>query len=89
MYFCLLFPQGRAIIITKYDTGMTKIIFLYCDLLEELKWQESNQICAYLSDIFTRMNDMSISIQGKNISILNCHKKLNASKISCLYCVGE
>ena len=42
--------------------------------------QEFNQMLAYLSDIFTRMNDLSVSMQGKNISILKCREKLNAFK---------
>ncbi|CAM1323965.1 ZBED8 (predicted) [Pycnogonum litorale] len=35
---------------------------------------------AYLTDIFTRMNDLSVSLQGKNINILKCCEKLNAFK---------
>jgi len=32
-------------------------------LLEELELQELNQILAYLSDTFTRMNDLSLSLK--------------------------
>ncbi len=35
---------------------------------------------AYLSDIFIHMNDLNLSIQGKNINILKWCEKLNAFK---------
>ena len=50
------------------------------DLSKEIESQEFNQMLAYLSDIFTRMNDLSVSMQEKNISILKCREKLNAFK---------
>jgi len=50
------------------------------DLLEELESQRFNQIPAYLSDILTRMNDLSQSLPGKKTNILNCYEKLNAFK---------
>ena len=50
------------------------------DLSKKIESQEFNQILAYLSDIFTRMNDLSFSMQEKNISILKCREKLNAFK---------
>ena len=39
------------------------------NLQKEMESQEYNQILAYLSDIFTRMNDPSVSIQGKSTNI--------------------
>ena len=45
-----------------------------------MEYPEFNQILAYLSDIFTRMNDLSLSLQSKNINIFNCYEKLNAPK---------
>ena len=42
--------------------------------------KEFNQMLAYLSDIFSRMNDLSVSMQGKNINILKCCEKLNVFK---------
>ena len=50
------------------------------DLFKEIESQEFNQMLAYLSDIFTRMNDLSVFMQGKNVSILKCREKLNAFK---------
>jgi len=50
------------------------------DLLEELESQECKQILAQFSDIFTRVNDLSLSLQGKNINTLNCHRQPNAFK---------
>ena len=38
------------------------------DLPKEMESQEFNQMLAYLSDIFTRMNDLSVFIQGRNIT---------------------
>ena len=39
------------------------------DRPKEMESQEYNQILAYMSDIFTRMNDPSVSIQGKSTNI--------------------
>ena len=50
------------------------------NLLEELESHEFNQMLAYLSDIFTRMNDLSLSLQGRSMNMLNCYEKLNAFK---------
>ena len=58
-------------------------------LLEELQSQEFNPILAYLSEIFTRMNNLSLSFQGKNMNISNCYKKLHVFKDNlslCLWC---
>ena len=38
------------------------------DHVEEIESNEFNQMLAYLSDIFSRMNDLSVSMQGKNIN---------------------
>ena len=50
------------------------------DHAKEMESKEFNQILAYLSDIFSRMNDLSVSMQGKNINILKCYEVLNAFK---------
>ncbi|XP_076329566.1 protein FAM200C-like [Tachypleus tridentatus] len=47
------------------------------DLPEEIESQEFNQMLAYLSDIFTRMSGLSVSLQGKNINILKCCERLH------------
>ena len=49
-------------------------------LLRALESQEFIQMLAYLADIFTCMNDLSVSLQGKQINILKCCEKLNAFK---------
>ena len=59
----------------------------HCDLLEGMETREFNKILAHFSDIFTHMNDSSLSIQGKNINILNCYAKLK--QICCPCGVGE
>ncbi|XP_037800341.1 protein ZBED8-like [Penaeus monodon] len=75
---------SRGRVLTRFFELREEIkVFLeerHCDLLEELESQEFNQILAYLSDIFTRMNDLSLSFQGKNKNMLNCYEKLNAFK---------
>jgi len=43
-----------------------------------------NQILAYLSDIFTRVNDLNLSLQGKNTDIFSWNEKINAFKDNCL-----
>ena len=50
-----------------------------CDynLPKEIESQEFNQMLAYLSHVFTHKG---VSMQGKSINILKCHKKLNAFK---------
>lgn len=50
-------------------------------LPREMESQEFNQMLAYFSDMFTHMNDLSASIQGKTINMLKCCKNLNAFKI--------
>ena len=60
-----------------------KVFFLEereCDLVGALESQEFAQMLAYLADIFTRMNDLSISLQGKGINILKACEKLNSLK---------
>ena len=47
------------------------------DLPKQMEPQEFNQMLGYLSDIFTRMNDLSVSIRGKHVNILKCREKLN------------
>ena len=48
--------------------------------LKEMESKEFIQILAYLSDIFSRLNDMNISMQGINVNILKCRKIINAFK---------
>ena len=48
------------------------------DLRKEMESKEFYQMQAYWSDIFNRMNDLCVSMQGKNINIFNCCEKLNA-----------
>lgn len=48
------------------------------DHVKKMETKEFDQILAYLSDIFSRMNDLSVSMQGKNITILKCCEVLNA-----------
>ena len=50
------------------------------DLPKEMESKEFYQMLAYLSNIFNRMNDLIVSIQGKNINIISCCEKLNAFK---------
>lgn len=50
------------------------------DLSKEMESKEFNQMLAYLGDIFSRMNDLSVSMQGKNVNILKCCEKLKAFK---------
>ena len=45
---------------------------------KKMESQEFNQMLAYLSGIFTCINDLSIFMQGKNISNSKCREKLNA-----------
>ena len=61
----------------------------HCDLFEDLESQEVNQTVGYLSGTVTRMGDLSLSLQSKNIIILSCYEKVNAFKHSCLCGVGE
>uniref|UniRef100_UPI00358EA82C protein FAM200C-like n=1 Tax=Myxine glutinosa TaxID=7769 RepID=UPI00358EA82C len=51
-----------------------------CDLVGALESQQFAQMLAYLADIFTRMNDLSVPLQGKGINILKACEKLNAFK---------
>lgn len=50
------------------------------DLAGDMESQEFNQMLAYLSDIFSRMNDLNISMQGENVNILTCCEKINSFK---------
>ena len=50
------------------------------DYAKEMESKEFNQILAYLSDIFSRMNNLSVSMQAKNINIIKCCEVLNAFK---------
>ena len=65
---------SRGRVLTRFFKLREEIkVFLkerHCALLEELESQEFNQMVAYLSDLFTRMNDLSFSLQGKNINML-------------------
>uniref|UniRef100_UPI00358EB4CC protein FAM200C-like n=1 Tax=Myxine glutinosa TaxID=7769 RepID=UPI00358EB4CC len=51
-----------------------------CDLVGAFESKQFAQMLAYLADIFTRMNDLSVSLQGKGINILKACEKLNAFK---------
>ena len=44
------------------------------DHVKEMESKDFSQILAYLSDIFSRLNDMSVSMQGINVNILKCRK---------------
>ena len=50
------------------------------DHAKETESKEINQILAYLSDIFSSMNNLSVSMQGKNINKLKCCEVLNNFK---------
>ena len=81
MEFCWL-SCGRAL--TRFFELQEKVKALLqkhdYNLPKEMESQEFNQMLVYLSEIVTHMNDLSISMQGKNINILKCHKKLNVFK---------
>ena len=53
---------------------------LYYEHFKEIESKEFIQILAYLSDIFSRLNDMSVSMQGRNVNVLKCREIINALK---------
>ena len=50
------------------------------DHAKEMEPKELDQILAYLSDIFSLMNNLSVCMQGKNTNILKYCAVLNAFK---------
>ena len=50
------------------------------DHFKEIESKEFIQILAYLSDIFSRLHDMSVFKQERNVNILKCREIINALK---------
>ena len=50
------------------------------DIIKEMESKEFIQILAYLSDIFSCLNKISVSMQGINVNILKCREIINAFK---------
>ena len=51
-------------------------------IIKEMESKELNQILAYLSDLFSCLNNTSVSLQGINVNILKCREIINAFKKS-------
>ena len=49
-------------------------------IIKEMESKELNQILAYLSDLFSCLNNTSVSLQGINVNILKCREIINAFK---------
>ena len=52
------------------------------DIIKEMESKEFIQILAYLSDIFSCLNKIRVSMQGINVNILKCREIINAFKKS-------
>ena len=50
------------------------------DIIKEMESKEFIQVLAYLSDIFSCLNNMSVSMQGINVIFLKCREIMNAFK---------
>ena len=74
--------RGRALTRFFELRNKVKVFLKKCDYdhAKEMESEEFNQILAYLSDIFSLMNNLSVSIQGENTNKLKFCEVLNAFK---------